>query len=264
MTQSPPGARRLALVTGASSGIGFELARCCAEDGHDLVIAADEPEIEQAAVQLRGHGATVTAVQADLATEAGVDRLVAALAGRPVDALLANAGRGLGHGFLDQDFAAIRHVVETNITGTLRLVQQVGRQMRARGAGRILLTGSIAGFMPGSYQAVYNGSKAFIDSFSHALRDELKDSGVTVTCLMPGPTETRFFERAGMLDTPVGQGSKDDAADVARSGYAAMQKGEGDVVSGVKNKLQAAIAHVMPAPVLAAMHRHMAEPKKEG
>ncbi|ONG53559.1 oxidoreductase [Pseudoroseomonas deserti] len=256
--------RPLALVTGASSGIGLALARCCAEDGHDLIIAADEPEIEQVAFALRSLGGAVTAVQADLATEAGVEALLAALAGRPVDALLANAGRGLGHAFLDQDFSAIRHVVDTNVTGTLRLLHAVGQQMRARGSGRILLTGSIAGFMPGSYQAVYNGSKAFIDSFSHALRDELKDSGVTVTCLMPGPTETRFFERAGMLDTSVGQAAKDDPADVARTGYAAMKAGDGDVVSGVKNKLQAAMAHVTPAPVLAAMHRRMAEPKEEG
>jgi short-subunit dehydrogenase len=251
-----------AIITGASSGIGLELAKCCAEDGYDLLIAADEPAIEAVAAQLRGSGINVQAVQADLATIEGVDQLLQAAGGRTVDALLANAGRGLGNGFLDQDFAAARRVVDTNITGTIYLIQRVGRAMRQRGEGRILITGSIAGFMPGSFQAVYNGTKAFLDSFSFALRDELKDSGVTVTCLMPGPTETRFFERAEMMDTPVGKQEKDDPAMVARVGYDAMLKGDGDVVSGLKNKLQSALATVTPSSVLASMHRKMAEPDK--
>ena len=251
---------QLAVVTGASSGIGLELARQCAGNGFDLVIAADDPAIEQAAGELRKLGAAVETVQADLATLDGVDRLYAALKGRAVDALLANAGHGLGHGFLDQDFAEARHVIDTNITGTLYLIHKVGRDMRSRGKGRILITGSIAGFMPGSFQAVYNGTKAFIDSFSFALRDELKDSGVTVTCLMPGPTDTEFFERAGMMDTAVGQGKKDDPAMVAKVGFDAMMDGEGDVVAGWKNKLQTTMATVTPSGVLASQHRKMAEP----
>jgi short-subunit dehydrogenase len=132
--------------------------------------------------------------------------------------------------------------------------------MRQRGAGRILVTGSIAGFMPGTYQAVYNGTKAFIDSFSFALRAELKDTGVTVTCLMPGATETEFFERADMMDTKVGQSAKDDPADVARTGFDAMMRGDGDVVSGWQNKLQSAIANITPAGILAEQHRKKAEP----
>jgi len=140
------------------------------------------------------------------------------------------------------------------------LIQKVGRDMRARGAGRILVTGSIAGFMPGTFQAVYNGTKAFIDSFSFALRAELKDSGVTVTCLMPGATETDFFERAHMEDTQVGQSEKDDPAEVARVGFDAMMRGHGDVVSGWQNKLRTAIASVTPAGILAEQHRKMAEP----
>lgn len=202
------GARPLALVTGASTGIGFELARCCAENGFDLLIAADEPAVEDAARTFRRIGVDVTAVQRDLSTLDGVDALYEAAGGRPVDALLANAGRGLGQAFLDQNFDEVRHVVDTNVTGTLYLIQKVGREMRDRGRGRILITGSIAGFIPGTYQAVYNGSKAFLDSFSFALRAELKDTGVTVTCLMPGPTETEFFERAGLTDTRVGQSEK--------------------------------------------------------
>jgi short-subunit dehydrogenase len=257
---STPASRPLAVVTGASAGIGRELARICAENGFDLVVAADQPEIDDAARSFRALGAAVDVVQADLAELGGVDRLYEAIGGRPVAALLANAGHGLGKGFLEQDFSAVRHVIDTNITGTIYLIQKVARDMRMRGSGRILVTGSIAGFMPGTYQAVYNGTKAFIDSFSFALRAELKGSGVTVTCLMPGATETDFFERADMLDTKVGQGKKDDPADVAKTGYDAMMRGDGDVVSGWQNKLQSAIASITPAGMLAEQHRKMAEP----
>ena len=252
--------RPLALVTGASTGIGFELARLCAEHGAELLIAADEPEIEDAAEKLRSLGASVTAVQCDLATLEGVDQLLSKAEGRHVDYLLANAGHGLGHAFLDQDFTKVRHVIDTNITGTIYLIQQVGRHMRSRNEGRILITGSIAGFMPGSFSAVYNGTKAFIDSFSFALRNELEETDVTVTCLMPGATETEFFRRANMLDTKVGQQEKDDAADVAKIGFGAMMNGDGDVVAGWKNKLRSTLANVTPAGVLAEQHRRMAKP----
>ena len=251
--------RRFAIVTGASTGIGYELAKCCAQDGFDLLVAADT-SIDSAAADFRALGAHVDAVEIDLATIDGVDRLYAATAGRPVDALLANAGHGLGKGFLDQDFDDVRHLIDTNVTGTLRLVQKVGRDMRARGSGRILITGSIAGFMPGTFQAAYNGSKAFLDSFSFALRAELKESGVTVTCLMPGPTATEFFERADLMDTKIGQSKKDSPADVARQGYDAMMRGAGDVVTGWKNKLESAIANITPSGVLAELHRKQAEP----
>ncbi len=254
-----PGNRRFAIVTGASSGIGYELAKCCAQDGFDLLVAADEP-LQSAAQDFRALGAHVDAIEADLATLEGVDRLYAATNGRRADALLANAGHGLGKGFLDQDFNEVRHLIDTNITGTLYLVQRIGRDMRARGSGRILITGSIAGFMPGTFQAAYNGSKAFLDSFSFALRAELKGTGITVTCLMPGATETEFFERADLTDTRIGQAKKDDPADVARQGFDAMMRGDGDVVTGWKNKLQSAIANVTPASVLAEMHRKQAEP----
>ncbi len=252
--------RPLAIVTGASSGIGFELASEAARGGFDLLIAADEPSIQQAAQLLSKHGARVDAVEADLATLEGVDRLYSATQGRPVAALLANAGRGLGHAFLDQSFPDIMRVVDTNVTGTLYLVHKVGREMRARGQGRILITGSIAGLMPGTYQAVYNGTKALLDSFSYALRAELKDSGVTVTCLMPGATETEFFERADLMDTKVGAEKKQPADEVARVGFQAMMQGDADVVAGWNNKLRAAIASITPNEMLAEQHRKMAEP----
>ena len=256
--------RRLALVTGASTGIGYELAKCCANNGFDLIVAAEEPEIAKAAADFRKLGASVEAVEADLATLAGVDRLYGAAQrlNRPIDAVLANAGRGLGKAFLDQDFPDIMRVVNTNITGTVYLLHKVGRDMRARGTGRILIVGSIAGLMPGTYQAVYNATKAFLDSFSFALRHELRASGggVTVTCLMPGATETEFFERADMTDTKIGQSQKDDPADVARQGFEAMMRGDGDIVTGWHNKLQAAIASITPSGMLAEMHRRQAEP----
>jgi len=252
---------RLAIVTGASSGIGYELAKCCADDGFDLLIVADEPAINDAAASLRNQGMRVDAVVADLSTLAGNDKVYAAIDGRSVDALLANAGHGLGGGFLDQPFEKLRHVIDTNVTGTLYLIQKIGRDMRTRGRGRILITGSIGGFIPGTYHAVYNGTKAFIDSFSIALRAELNDTGVSVTCLMPGATETKFFERAGMLDTNIGQEEKDDPADVAKLGFAAMMRGEADIVSGLKNKLQAAVANVTPAEILAEQHRKKAQPR---
>ena len=258
-TRDNPQSRQLAVVTGASSGIGFELARMCASNNFDLVLAADEP-LEAAAETCRALGASVETVECDLATLPGVDTLVAAVGSRQVDALIANAGHGLGQAFLDQDFAEVQHVIDTNVTGTIYLIHQIGQQMRARGQGRILITGSIAGYMPGTFHAVYNGTKAFIDSFSFALRAELKETGVTVTCLMPGATETAFFARADMLDTKVGQDEKDDPADVARAGFDAMMRGDGDVVAGWKNKLQVAASGVMPPSVLAKRHRKQAEP----
>jgi short-subunit dehydrogenase len=254
-------ADKLAVVTGASTGIGFELASIAAEQGYDLVVVADEPLIEAAAADFRNHGVDVSAVEADLATIEGVDRLLAATDGRQIDVLCANAGRGLGRDFLSQEPAEWRRVVDTNITGTIYLMQRVLRDMVARNDGKVLVTGSIAGFMPGSFQAVYNGTKAFIDSFAEAIRNEIKDAdGVTITNLMPGPTETEFFERADLMDTKVGTQEKDDAGKVARDGWDAMMDGKGHIVSGWKNKLQAAAAHVTPAGMLAEAHRSMAEP----
>jgi short-subunit dehydrogenase len=250
----------LAVVTGASTGIGLELAKCCVKSGFELLIVADEPRIEDAAQILKSLGASVEALEADLSTIEGVDKLYEKIGGRPVAALLANAGRGLGKGFLDQDFTKARRVVDTNITGTIYLIHKVGNDMRRAGEGKILLTGSIAGFMPGSFQAVYNGSKAFIDSFAAALREELKDTGVTVSCLMPGATETEFFKRADLMDTKIGQEKKDDPAEVAQLGFDAMMKGTDHVIFGLKNKMQVAAASVLPSSTMAAQHRKETEP----
>ena len=252
--------RPLAIVTGASSGIGYELALLAAQEGYDLVAAADT-SLDEMVSAAEAMGANVTSLQVDLATGEGVDEVCNALAGRVPAALMANAGHGLGRAFLDQEFEEVQHVIDTNITGTLYLIQKVARSMVDRGEGRILITGSIAGFMPGSFQAVYNGSKAFIDSFALALRNEIKDTGVTVTCLMPGVTDTQFFERADLMDTAVGaQEDKAHPAEVAKIGFDAMLKGEADVVAGLKNKLQVAMAGIIPKEVLAEQHRKMAQP----
>lgn len=252
--------RPLAVVTGASTGIGYELAKCCANAGFDLIVAAQEPLIEMAAGELRHLGSEVEAVEVDLSSMEGVARLVSHVGDRPVDALLANAGRGLGGRFFDQKPEEIRYVIETNVQGTVQLVHALGKKMYERNHGRILITGSIAGVMPGGYHTVYNGTKALLDNFSYGLREELSGSAVTVTCLMPGPTETAFFERAHLEDTRVGVMKKDDPAAVAKSGFAAMMEGKPGVVTGWQNKLQALAARFTPATYVAKMHGKLAEP----
>ena len=251
--------RKFAIVTGASSGIGLEIAKLAAQDGYDLLVVADTPFVD-AAAGLKDLGVEVDQVECDLATDQGVRQLLDAAGGREVDVLVANAGHGLGGGFLDQDPTEWRHVIDTNITGTLLLLQPVLKSMVARGDGKVLITGSIAGHLAGSFQAVYNGTKAFVDSFSAAIDNELKDTGVTVTCLKPGATETEFFHRADLDDTKVGQSKKRDPADTAKTGWQAMLKGEQSVVDGLMNKAQVLAAGVLPESVTAAMHRKQAEP----
>ena len=251
--------RKLAIVSGASSGIGLEIAKLAAQDGYDLIVAADTPFVE-AGPALKDLGVDVREVEGDLATEQGVEQLLSVVGNREVDVLVANAGHGLGHGFLDQSPDEWRHIIDTNITGTLLLVQPIARRMVERGEGRILITGSIAGHLAGTFQAVYNGSKAFIDSFSAALNQEIKESGVTVTCLKPGATETEFFHRAELDDTKVGQAKKDDPAEVAQTGWDAMKKGEPAVIHGLKNKIQVAGASILTDATTAKIHRAEVEP----
>lgn len=255
-------ANKLAIVTGASTGIGFELATLAAKEGYDLIVVADEPLIDAAAADFRQFGTEVQSVQADLSTLDGVEALLATAAGRAIDLVCANAGIGTGGPFLEQDVAAWRHSIDTNVTGTVYLLQNVLRDMVARDSGKVLVTGSIAGYIPGSFNAVYNATKAFIDNFTEALRNELKDAnGVTLTTLMPGATDTEFFARADMLDTKVGRDdSKADPAKVAKDGWDALMAGKGHIVSGLANKLQVAAAGIAPQSVLAELHRGMAEP----
>jgi uncharacterized protein len=256
--------RPLAVVTGASSGIGYELAKQFAEAAFDLVVAAEDYELNAAARELESLGATVSAVQVDLASEEGVDELWRQVGelGRPVDALALNAGIGAGGAFAtDTDLRDELKLIDLNVRSTVQLAKYALRDMVERGGGRVLFTSSIASTMPGSFQAVYNASKSFVQSFALALREELKDTGVTVTSLMPGPTETEFFERADMLDTKVGTSDKDDPAEVARAGFEALMADKERVVAAsLSTKEQGRASRLLPDSVKAKMHRRMAEP----
>lgn len=255
-------ANKFGIVTGASTGIGFELATIAAREGYDLIVVADEPLIEAAARDFEQFGTNVQSLEVDLSSIDGVERLLAAAGDRPLDLVCANAAISKGGPFLDESVADWRRSIDTNVTGTVYLLQRSLKAMVARNSGKILVTGSIAGYIPGAFNAIYNATKAFIDNFTEALRNELKDvDGVTLTTLMPGPTDTEFFARADMLDTSVGvSDSKADPAKVAKDGWDALIAGKGHIVSGLSNKLQVLGSGVLPQSVLAEMHRGMAEP----
>lgn len=247
----------LAVITGASSGIGREMARELAARGYDLVICADEPQIEHTAADVQHGTTTATTVQADLATEEGVQQLVDRVRelGRPVDVLALNAGVAAGGPFLETPWQEDARLVRLNIDHVLAVAKQLLPDMVRRGSGRVLITSSIAATMPGPWYATYAASKSFLHSFAEALRFELKDTGVTVTALMPGPTDTEFFDRAGMQDTEVYDAKKDDPADVARDGIEGMLRGDDAVVAGAfRNKMQALASNLLPEQVKARMH----------
>lgn len=254
--------RPVAVITGASSGIGLEFAKLCASEGYDLVLIAEDAGIHTAAEALGGAAAGVQAVQADLSTYAGNEDAATALAARPVAILALNAGVGNGGPFLETSLERDLALVQLNISSVVHLAKRALPAMAAAGAGRVLITASIAGTMPGPYYATYAASKAFAISFAEALRFELKGSGVTVTALLPGPTDTAFFDRASMQDTPVYAGPKDDPAAVARDAFKALMSDDDKVVAGsVKNALQAAAAKVLPDPVKAGLHAGLTKPK---
>lgn len=256
--------RPFAVVTGASSGIGRELAKEFARNGFDLLITATGPELAEAARELAGLGARAEMATADLATYEGAETLYGAIeaTGRPVDAIAINAGVGVGGDFTrETDLRDELNLIQLNVASTVHLAKRVLPEMVARGHGCILFTSSIAALMPGTFEAVYNASKAFVQSFAEALRNEVKDTGVTITALQPGPTETNFFHRAGMDDTKVGASEKDDPADVARQGFEALMAGKDHIIAGsLKTKAMGTMAKVMPDTVNAQLHRGMAEP----
>lgn len=256
----------LALVTGASAGIGRELARELAEQGFDLVVAAEDERIDTAAQELRALGGRVEPVRADLRRGGDVDALYrAATAVGPLDVAVVNAGVGQGGPFVETAMADELSVVDLNVRSSLQLTKLALHDMVRRGEGRVLITSSIASTMPGAHQATYNASKSFLQSLAEAVQEELRDTGVTVTSLMPGPTETEFFVRAGMTDTPIGAGSKDDPADVARQGVRAMLRGEDKIVAGSPTtKLQGHVNALLPDRLKAALHARMAKPGGAG
>jgi len=256
--------RPLAVVTGASSGIGQELAAQCAAHGFDLLVCADEPGIMTTASALETTGGVqVRPYQLDLATPEGVDQFAAAVreTGRPVDALLLNAGVGVGGAFLDTPLADELRMIALNCNHTIHLAKLLVPDMVSRGKGRIMVTASIASTTPSPYHAVYGATKAFVMSFAEALRAELADTGVTVTALQPGPTDTNFFMRAGMTETPIGRGEKDDPAEVARQGFEAMMAGKDSVLAGgIKSRLQGLANEVLPETTKAKASAKQAKP----
>lgn len=260
----------LAVVTGASSGIGYELARQFASHDYDLIVCAEDAGLQGAARAFEAMGAGVQAVQADLATHEGVHQLRDAIegAGRPVVAIAFNAGVGTSGHFADDGPDGTKledelNLIQLNVVSTVHLAKHVLPAMVKAGSGRVLFTASIASIMPTPYQAVYGASKAFVLEFSESLRAELKDTGVTVTALMPGATDTNFFDCAGMQDTKEGtEGKKENSAeDVARMGYEALMAGKDKVVAAtLSTKLQAAAARVLPDSVMAAQVAKKSEP----
>jgi uncharacterized protein len=252
-----------AVVTGASSGIGFELAKQFAENGFDLLVTAEDKGLGPAAEQLRAAGADVQSLQADLSTYEGVEQLYAAIVatGRPVGAAALNAGLGQGGAFIDTDLADELRIIDLNVRSTVHLAKRLLQEMVTHQDGKVLITSSLASTMPGSFQAVYNASKSFLQSFAQALQNELKDTKVTVTSLMPGPTDTNFFHRANMDDTKIGQGPKDDPAQVAKQGFDALMEGKDKIVAGsAKTKAQDLANKVLPDKLKAETHRQMAKP----
>ena len=258
------GTRPLALVTGASRGIGFELANLFAENGYDLMVAASSEAIHDAAGELRRRGVSVNPVQVDLRTEDGVRALYDAVVadGRPLSAAALNAGAGVGGAFVDADLEDLLSVVDLDVRSTVHLARLVLADMVRAGSGRVLITSSLVSKMPGPYQAVYNASKAFVQSFAEGVRNELRDSGVTVTAMLPGATDTQFFARAGLLDTVMGKAPKDDPSVVAKDGYEALMRGDRSVVAGsLLTKSLAALTTVTPKPVTTALNRVIAKPR---
>ncbi|MEG4322096.1 MULTISPECIES: SDR family NAD(P)-dependent oxidoreductase [unclassified Microcoleus] len=251
-------------MTGASNGIGYELAKQFARHNFDLLVTATGPSINEAAQAFEKLGAQVETVQADLATYEGVETLYDKIkaTGRSVDAIAINAGVGVGGDFArETDLKDELNLIELNVVSSVHLAKRVVKDMVDRGQGRILFTSSIAALMPGTFEAVYAASKAFIQSFSQALRNELKDTGVTVTALMPGPTDTNFFHRAEMDDTNVGADEKDDPAQVAKQGFEALMAGQDQIIAGsLKTKIMGAASKILPDTLKAQVHRQLTEP----
>jgi len=254
--------RKFAVVTGGSQGIGFELASLFTQNGYDVLIIGDR-EVEQARTRLARDGSQIIGLECDLATPEGIQESVKRIdeVGRPVDALCLNSGIGVGGRFLETDLAKEVQMIALNCTSVVMLAKHLLPRMVERGEGKVLITSSIAATMPAPYETVYGATKAFDLQFSEGLRYELKDTGVTVTAMQPGPTDTNFFERGDMMDTKVGADEKDDPALVAKQGYEAMMKGTDKIyVGSMKTRAQGWSTEVLPETVKAKQHAKLSEP----
>lgn len=254
-----------ALITGASSGIGYELAKQFGMHGYDLLIVSGSDAIFEAQEELEELGFQVEAIKANLASYAGVENLYNQVItlGRDVDVLVINAGVGVGGPFLETNLKEEINLINLNIVSVVHLAKRMITDMKERGKGRVLFTSSIASQMPSPFEAVYGASKAFVSSFAESLRNELKDSGISITILMPGATNTNFFHRAHMDDTKVGSKTKysNDPARVAEQGYEAVVSGKERVFSeSFMTKLQGIALKVLPVKTKAQFHRKLSEP----
>ena len=245
--------KKTALITGATSGIGYELATLFAKDDYNLIIVArNQQELDNKAGEFRQYGIEVITIAKDLSNMDEAKALCNEVT-VPVDVLVNDAGQGVYGLFKDNDLERELGIIHLNVCATVILTKHFAKQMAERGAGKVLNLGSVAGKLPGPWQAVYHATKAFVLSFTTAIREEMKDSGVTFTALMPGVTDTDFFNKAGMNSSKVVQDKEAMAApaDVAKDGYDALMAGEDRVISGMKNKLEVNMANLMPDSAVA-------------
>lgn len=257
--------RPLAAVTGASTGIGYELAMQFAQNGYDLVVVSGSDAIFEVEDDFRFFGGEVTCVEADLATFEGVEKFYRAIKaeGRPLEAIALNAGVTLGGDFTTTSLKKEINLINLNVISVVHLTKKILKDMYKAGKGKILYTSSLTAYLPGPYEAVYNASKAFISSFAEGIRAEAKDHGITVTILMPGATNTNIFHRGGMDDTRMGSKSKydNDPADVARDGFEALMAGREKVVAhSFKTKMQGFAVRWLPDRLKAEITKKMSEP----
>jgi len=254
-----------AVITGASSGIGLELAKQFGQNGHELLICSGSDEIFEAQRELEDLGFTVEAIKENLASYAGVENLFKRIQknGKVVDAIAINAGVGVGGEFVKTSLNEEINLINLNIVSAVHLTKRILPEMKLREHGKILFTSSIASQMPSPFEAVYGASKAFLTSFAESIRNEAKDYGVSVTILMPGATNTNFFHRAHMDDTKAGAEMKfeNDPAEVARQGYEALMAGKESVFSeSLMTKIQGKALKYLPEKLKASFHRKWSEP----
>lgn len=258
---------KYALITGATSGIGLELAKLFAKDGYNLVIVSrDQTNLEQTAYELKNSNSNidVVTISKDLFKPESPFELYQEVKekGIQINVLVNNAGQGVYGEFADTEIEREVDIIQLNITSLVVLTKHFLQDMLSLGSGKILNLSSIASKTPGPYQSVYHGTKAFVQSFTEAIRSEVKDKGIVVTALLPGVTDTDFFNKADMLDSKAVQGEKADPAKVAKDGYEALMNDDDMVVSGVKNKLQATMANLMPDSMVADKTKKQQKPKK--
>lgn len=260
--------KHFALITGATSGIGLELAKLLAKDNHNLIIVArDEENLNSTARLLNLEGVEVIAISKDLFIPGAARELYEEISTRDiqVDILINSAGQGVYGKFVANDLERELNIIQLNVSSLVTLTKLFLKEMVLRGTGKILNLASIAGKAPGPYQAVYHGTKAFVHSFNEAIRSEVKDTGVTITSLLPGATDTDFFKKADMLSSKIVQdGDLADPAEVAKDGYEAMLAGKDMVVSGFKNKVLVALGNLTPDSIQAEQMGKMQEPANGG